>query len=173
MWCGLHWQVGFIGPFWLEETLNQDRYHDLLRDQVFPRLNEIFGEDLQQQIFQQDGAPAHTAFSSLAFLYSKFNFLLSKKSAELEWPAGSPDLTVMDFYLFGRVKSMMLYHSSIEAMKNATNELISLINIEEIRAAIDQFPKRIEARLLGEGANFNSNQLLPQESELGDQDLIE
>ena len=163
MWCGLHWQVGVIGPFWLEESLDEDRYHKLLEEKVFPRLTEIFGDQLNEQVFQQDGAPAHTAFRSLAFLYSKFNFLVSKKSSEIEWPAGSPDLTVMDYYFFGRIKSMMMYHSSIDSMKSAVNELISLINVEEIRSAIDQFPKRIEACLLAEGGNFNSDQLINQE----------
>lgn len=58
----------------------------------------------------------------------------------------------------------MLVYPDENSMKQAVAEKMALINVEEIRAAIDQFPARVDACLLAEGGHFNPNQLIQQES---------
>ena len=50
---------------------------------------------------------------------------------------------------------------------------MSMIRVGEIRAAIDKFPKQIDACLLLEGGHFNSNQLLDFEESAGSDNEIE
>ena len=52
----------------------------------------------------------------------------------------------------------MLVYPDENAMKQAIAEKIALIHIEEILAAINQFPARMDACLLAEGGHFNPNQ---------------
>ena len=59
---------------------------------------------------------------------------------------------------------MLLVYPDIQSMKAAVEAKMSTINVEEIRSAIDQFPKRVEACLLAEGGHFNSDQLMQQET---------
>lgn len=60
--------------------------------------------------------------------------------------------------IFWCIKPLMLVYPDENAMKQAIAEKIALIHIEEILAAINQFPARMDACLLAEGGHFNPNQ---------------
>ena len=62
-------------------------------------------EQLDRQWFQQDGATAHTAGAARNWLRDRFGQRLISRGAEHSWPARSPDLTPLDFFLWGHLKS--------------------------------------------------------------------
>jgi hypothetical protein len=53
--------------------------------------------------FQQDGAPAHTAATTVQYLNQVFGKHWIGKGSDHEWPPGSPDLTVPDYWLWSRL----------------------------------------------------------------------
>jgi len=72
------------------------------------------------------------------------------------FPARSPDLTCLDFYLWGRVKELAYFQRSttrknmIERIKIIFREIITQ-ELEEVQAS---FPRRLQACLTQRGAHF-------------------
>ena len=64
-------------------------------------------ENMEQYWFQQDDATAHTAAQSRDLLKSRFNGRLITKFDPVEWPHCSCDLTTLDYFLLGYVKSLV------------------------------------------------------------------
>ena len=73
----------FEQGYWLSAI----EYFDTLETELVPWMNEITGPE--PFFFQQDGAPAHTAY--IVQKYSK---------SKSEWPPYSPDLNRLDYPLF-------------------------------------------------------------------------
>ncbi|GBN23030.1 hypothetical protein AVEN_62966-1 [Araneus ventricosus] len=55
-------------------------------------------------IFQQVGAPPHYGNIAREFLYTTFPPRWIGRGAVIAWPPRSPDVTPLDFYLWGYVK---------------------------------------------------------------------
>jgi hypothetical protein len=66
-----------------------------------PRLNH--DDELQQELFQQDEATGHTAPTSLNHLATFFDDRIISRGL---WPARSPDLTPLDYFLFPYLKNI-------------------------------------------------------------------
>lgn len=63
-------------------------YQSILSDTLLPRAKQLFGRhSVSDWIFQQDGAPAHTAYATREFLKAQRVQVLS------HWPPNSPDLS--------------------------------------------------------------------------------
>ena len=79
-------------------TVNGAQYCEMLEDYVIPQLAEM--EVLDDAIWMQDGAPAHTTRVVTDLLRREFgnNRVISRKFP-LAWPARSPDLTPCDFFM--------------------------------------------------------------------------
>ncbi|GBM45178.1 hypothetical protein AVEN_181071-1 [Araneus ventricosus] len=54
--------------------------------------------------FQHDGAPAHKTSSVKQYLVEEFGEQITGYVGFQEWPPRSPDLTPMDFFLWGYLK---------------------------------------------------------------------
>lgn len=61
--------------------------------------------DLTNTWFQQDGATCHTARDTLTLLHEKFEGSVISRGGDVNWPPRSCDLTPLDFFLWGFVKS--------------------------------------------------------------------
>ncbi|ERL94979.1 hypothetical protein D910_12251 [Dendroctonus ponderosae] len=57
---------------------------------------------------QQDGYPAYFSVNVRRFLDNAYRDRWIGRGSLFPWPARSPDLTCMDFYLWGRVKENVL-----------------------------------------------------------------
>jgi len=55
-------------------------------------------------IFQQDGAPPHWGSHVRRFLDAKFSNSWTGRDGPTPWPPRSPDITPLDFFLWGYVK---------------------------------------------------------------------
>ncbi|GBL79048.1 hypothetical protein AVEN_48995-1 [Araneus ventricosus] len=56
--------------------------------------------------FQHDGAPAHETSSVKQYLVEEFGEQIIGYGGFQEWPPRSPDLTPMDFFLWGYLNGM-------------------------------------------------------------------
>ncbi|GFS52349.1 putative transposase [Trichonephila clavipes] len=81
VWCTL-WAGGIISPYF-----KNDEGH-----------NELW--------FQQDGATCHTARAPVDLLKDTFGDRLVSRFGPVNWPPKSCDLTPLDYFLWGYVKSL-------------------------------------------------------------------
>ena len=76
----------------------------MLEDYLWPELDEL---DINDMWFQQDGSTSHTARITMDLLKGKFGERVISRNGPVEWPPRSCDLTPLDFFLWGHIKSMV------------------------------------------------------------------
>ncbi|GFV41674.1 DUF4817 domain-containing protein [Trichonephila clavipes] len=109
VWCAL-WAVGIIGPYFFKNdeghnvTVNGDWYRAMITNFFIPELNN---HDVQELWFQQDGATCHTARATIDLLKDTFGDHLISRFGPVDWPPTSCDLTPLDYFLWGYVKSLV------------------------------------------------------------------
>ncbi|GFX96626.1 uncharacterized protein TNCV_244131 [Trichonephila clavipes] len=109
VWCALS-AGGIIGPYFFKNdeghnvTVNGDRYTAMITNFFIPELNN---HDVQELWFQQDGATWHTARATIDLLKDTFGDRLISHFGPMNWPPRSCDLTPLDYFLWGYVKSLV------------------------------------------------------------------
>ena len=149
VWCGL-WSGGIIGPYFFENangntiTVNGNRYREMIRSFLWREIDDLGVENMW---FQQDGATCHTARETMDLLKEKFEDRIISRRAGVNWPARSCDLTPLDFFLWGFVKSKVYRNNptTIQELKNNIIEQISTIDNSLLNNVIQNFGKRLEA----------------------------
>ncbi|GFU51600.1 uncharacterized protein TNCV_82311 [Trichonephila clavipes] len=68
---------------------------------------ELNNHDVQELWFQQDGATCHTARATIDLLKDTFGERLISRFGPVNWPPRSCDLTPLDYFLWGYVKSLV------------------------------------------------------------------
>ncbi|GFS89271.1 uncharacterized protein TNCV_1259971 [Trichonephila clavipes] len=68
---------------------------------------ELNNHDVQELWFQQDGATCHTARATIYLLKETFGDRLISRFGPVNWPPRSCDLTPLDYFLWGYVKSLV------------------------------------------------------------------
>ncbi|GFU88093.1 uncharacterized protein TNCV_1336621 [Trichonephila clavipes] len=68
---------------------------------------ELNNHDVQELWFQQDSATCHTARTTIDLLKDTFGDLLISRFGPVNWPPRSCDLTLLDYFLWGYVKSLV------------------------------------------------------------------
>ena len=151
VWMGLSADQ-IYGPFFFEENINGEAYLNMLRTCFIPSLQP---RTLSNCIFQQDGAPAHFARPVRQFLDETFPGRWLGRCGPLIWSARSPNLSAMDFFLWGHLKTQVYFKKTetIQQLKDAICEEAAKITREMCQNAIQEFKRRL-ARCLGvSGAN--------------------
>ncbi|GFV94074.1 putative DD41D transposase [Trichonephila clavipes] len=109
VWCAL-WASGIIGPYFFKNdeghnvTVNGDRYRAMITNFFISELNN---HEVQELWFQQDGATCHTARATIDLLKDTFGDRLISRFGPVNWPPRSCDLTPLDYFLWGYVKSLV------------------------------------------------------------------
>ncbi|GFV11544.1 transposase [Trichonephila clavipes] len=68
---------------------------------------ELNNHAVQGLWFQQDGATCHTARATIDLLKDTFGDRLISRFGPMNWPPRSCDLTPLDYFLWGYVKSLV------------------------------------------------------------------
>ncbi|GFX02450.1 uncharacterized protein TNCV_3065151 [Trichonephila clavipes] len=68
---------------------------------------ELNNHDVQELWFQQDGATCHTARTTIDLLKDTFGDRLISRFGPVNWSPRSCDLTPLDYFLWGYVKSLV------------------------------------------------------------------
>lgn len=107
--------------------------------------------------YQQDGAPPHNTNDVARYIYQIFNDRWFGNNGAHMWPPRSPDLTPLDFYLWGRVRNL-LYHTPVTTKEDCIGRFRNIINNlshEEVHRATHQgVEKRLHKCLEVEGHHF-------------------
>lgn len=147
VWCAL-WSEGIIGPFFFEDgqgnalTVNGERYRAMLTRFFVPQLGGI---DVDNKWFQQDGATCHTARETLTILHESFPNRVISRFGDQNWPPRSCDLTPLDFWLWGYLKSQVYANkpATTEALKTEIRRCINEIPPHVYNTVIENFSKRV------------------------------
>ncbi|GFW50606.1 transposable element Tc3 transposase [Trichonephila clavipes] len=108
VWCAL-WDGGIIGPYFKNDeghnvTVNGDLYRAMITNFFIRELNN---HDVQELWIQQDGATCHTARATIDLLKDTLGDRLISRFGPVNWPPRSCDLTPLDYFLRGYVKSLV------------------------------------------------------------------
>ena len=144
VWCGLTAEHVF-GPYYFDGSVTADTYQTMLRDHLLPDLRRK--RMMRIVVFQQDGAPAHTAHTTIELLQRTFGDQIISRNCEFRWPARSPDLTPPDFFLWGTLKLRIKARKpkTITELKEFLQEEVAEINNNKalLASVFDNFEKRL------------------------------
>ncbi len=94
-------------------------------------LTAMFSENTYpDEWFQLDGATAHTSRNVISWPNTRFSQRLISHKSDFPWPARSPDLSPLDYFLWGFVKEkgFLSAPSNIAELKNKVREAIASID---------------------------------------------
>lgn len=104
VWCGI-WKDTLLGPFIFDGALTSEKYANILQGPLSDFLDDFVPlQDLSRMWFQHDGAPAHKSLKPRTVLSTMFGNNILGYGGHVEWPPRSPDLSPLDFFLWGFLK---------------------------------------------------------------------
>ncbi|GFW76742.1 putative DD41D transposase [Trichonephila clavipes] len=148
VWCAL-WAGGIIGPYFFKNdeghnvTVNGDRYRAMNTNFFIPELNN---RDVQELWFQQDGATCHTARATIDLLKDTFGDRLISRFGPVNWPPRSCDLTPLDYFLWGHVKSLVYADKpqTLDYLEDNIRRVIADIRPQMLEKVIENWTSRLD-----------------------------
>lgn len=122
VWAGI---IGahILGPVFLPR-LTGETYLTFLQETLPTLLEEIPLANLREVYFQQDGAPAHFTWTVRRHLDAEYGERWIGRGGPVPWPPRSPDLTPLDFFLWGRVKDLV-YNDESTSSEDLRNRIVN------------------------------------------------
>lgn len=124
-------------------------YRQLIENHIEPELLRISNNG--QYIFQQDGAPSHTAAETQALLSGLSSFIRKD-----HWPANSPDLNPMDYRIWAIMKQKV-YSTRIRDLNHLRQRILTTwaeIPQRVIDSAIDEWRRRLRDVIQCDGGHI-------------------
>ncbi|GFW50995.1 DUF4817 domain-containing protein [Trichonephila clavipes] len=148
VWCAL-WAGGIIGPYFFKNdeghnvTVNGDRYRAMITNFFIPELNN---HDVQELWFQQDGATCHTARATIDLLKDTFGDRLISRFGPVNWSSRSCDLTPLDYFLWGYVKSLVYADKTqtLDHLEDNIRGVIADIRPQMLEKVIENWTSRLD-----------------------------
>ncbi|GFV95072.1 transposase [Trichonephila clavipes] len=148
VWCAL-WSGGIIGPYFFKNdeghnvTVNGDRYRAMITNFFIPELNN---NDVQELWFQQDGATCHTARATIDLLKDTFGDRLISRFGPVNWPPRPCDLTPLDYFLWGYVKSLVYADKpqTLDHLEDNIRRVIADIRPQMLEKVIENWTSRLD-----------------------------
>ncbi|GFT75883.1 DUF4817 domain-containing protein [Trichonephila clavipes] len=121
VWCAL-WAGGIIGPYFFKNDGH----------------NELW--------FQQDGATCHTARATIDLLKDTFGDRLISRFGPVNWPPRSCDLTPLDYFLWGYVKSLVYADKpqTLDPLEDNIRRVIADIRPQMLKKVIENWTSRLD-----------------------------
>lgn len=139
-------------PHFIEAGLkvNTVEYISILETVLLPWMEKKFG--LNNVVLVQDSAPCHGSKKTQAFLAEKVPFFVKSSI----WPSNSPDLNVLDYFMWGVVQSKVNVSpkASVAALKSSIKQEFRKIDKDDLVAACHRFRARIEAVIEAKGGHI-------------------
>ncbi|GFV90105.1 putative transposable element [Trichonephila clavipes] len=147
-WCAL-WAGGIIGPYFFKNdeghnvTVNGDRYRAMMNNFFISKLNN---HDVQELGFQQDGATCHTSRATIDLLKDTFGDRLISRFGPVNWPPRSCDLTPLDYFLWGYVKSLVYADKpqTLDHLEDNIRRVIADIRPQLLEKVIENWTSRLD-----------------------------
>ena len=122
VWAGIIDRT-VIGPYFFEANVNGDSYLEMLVDYLLPYLHDN-GFDSSEICYMHDGAPPHIPAVIRECLDNNFRSWIGRMGGVnklLPWPPRSPDLNMMDFFLWGTLQHRvyLVQNQTMEEIENS------------------------------------------------------
>lgn len=155
VWCGIL-NGRIIGPFFFERRLSGENYLEFLINDLPILLEDIPIQNRLDMWYQQDGCPPHFAANVRHYLDAAFPDRWIGRGSIFPWPARSPDLTVLDFYLWGRIKDLVFKTrpTTPEDMKDRIRQAVQSISVAEIESSVSSTIERLDLCIANDGKHF-------------------
>ncbi|GFU70511.1 transposable element Tcb1 transposase [Trichonephila clavipes] len=158
VWCAL-WAGGIIGPYFSKNdeshnvTVNGDQYRAMITIFFIPELNN---HDVQELWFQHDGATCHTARATIDILKDTFGDRLISRFGPVNWPPRSCDLTPLDYFLWGYVKSLVYADEpqTLDHLEDNLRRVIADIRPQMLEKVIENLTSRLDYILANRGSQM-------------------
>lgn len=136
VWCGL-FNGRLIGPYFYEGTLTGQRYLDFLQNTLPELLEDIPLNERQTMWWQQDGASPHFFEQVREYLDNTFPGKWIGRNGAIVWPPRSPDITPLDFFLWGYLKGLVYVTppTDLDDLKDKIRQACRTVTPEMIAAA--------------------------------------
>lgn len=145
VWAGMIGQH-LIGPCILPHRLTGNAYLNFLREDFEELFDEVDLQTRRAMWFQHDGAPAHSSRTVKAFLDERFPDRWIGRGGPIAWPARSPDLTPLDYYLWGHMKQLV-YTNTPSTLEELRNKVMAAADqIRENRTCLQKTTRSISYR---------------------------
>ncbi|GFS51812.1 hypothetical protein TNCV_2959161 [Trichonephila clavipes] len=127
----------------LIHKFNGDRYRAMITNFFIPELNN---HDVQELWFQQDGATCHTARATIDLLKDTFGDRLISRFGPVNWPPRSCDLTPLDYFLWGYVKSLVYADKpqTLDHLEDNIRHVIADIRPQMLEKVIENWTSRLD-----------------------------
>ena len=138
--------------------MNGAAYLDMLENWLIPQLQQ----EMNNFIFQQDGAPPHWHRDVRAFLNHILSLRWIGRSGKDDlvlntWPPRSPDLTPCDFFLWGYIKDLVYIPplpNDVDELKDRIIAAIQSITVATLTKVWREFDKRLDMVITTKGDHF-------------------
>ncbi|GFV32840.1 putative DD41D transposase [Trichonephila clavipes] len=148
VWCAL-WAGGIIGSYFFKNdeghnvTVTDDRYRAMITNFFTPELNN---HDAQELWFQQDGATCHTVRATIDLLKDTFGDRLISHFGPVNWPPRSCDLTPLEYFLWGYVKSLVYADKpqTLDHLEGNIRRVIADIRQQMLEKVIENMTSRLD-----------------------------
>lgn len=154
VWCGIY-NNRLIGPHIFENRLTGEIYKNFLEHTLPGLLENIPMETLW---LQHDGAPAHYSREVREYLSNTFENRWIGRGGHVAWPPRSPDLTPLDYFLWGALKQEV-YAVQINSREQLLQRIIDACDIiksqpNSIAKSVKQLYQRGQKCIEMEGYHF-------------------
>ncbi|GFU65308.1 uncharacterized protein TNCV_315171 [Trichonephila clavipes] len=107
---------------------------------------ELNNHDVQELWFQQDGATCHTARATIDLLKDTFGDRLISRFGPVNWPPRSCDLTPLDYFLWGYVKSLVYADKpqTLDHLEDNIRRVIANIQPQMLEKVIENWTSRLD-----------------------------
>ncbi|GFT97528.1 hypothetical protein TNCV_386961 [Trichonephila clavipes] len=107
---------------------------------------ELNNHDVQELWFQQDGATCHTARATIELLKDTFGDRLISRFGPVNWPPRSCDLTPLDYFLWGFVKSLVYADKpqTLDHLEENIRRVIADIRPQMLEKVIGNWTSRLD-----------------------------
>jgi transposase len=154
VWAGIL-GTEVIGPFFLDTNLTGDGYVKLIKGRVLPRVRELRGTT-RDVWFQHDGASVHFQLGVRDFLSRKFPERWIGRGGPIPWPARSPDLSPLDFFLWGYLRDRVFETtpSDLGDLRRRIETTLHAITPQTLQNVLRSFGDRLGHCYFCEGGIF-------------------
>ncbi|KYN17065.1 hypothetical protein ALC57_10664 [Trachymyrmex cornetzi] len=136
-------------------AVNADNCLAMLQDKIIPAIRNIARQNFNDIWFQQDGVPPHYGLRVRQYLNEVFPKRWIGRRGYIEWPARSPDLNSLDYFLWGYLKGK-IYNTKPRNLNDLRQRIINefrTISCEFCRNAVS-FYNRLSHCQTAEGRQF-------------------
>ncbi|GFV19742.1 DUF4817 domain-containing protein [Trichonephila clavipes] len=107
---------------------------------------ELKNHDVQELWFQQDGATCHTARATIDLLKDTFDDRLISRFGPVNWPPRSCDLTPLDYFLWGYVKSLVYADKpqTPDHLEDSIRRVIADVRPQMLEKVIENWTSRLD-----------------------------